>query len=135
MEPQFRFDNSLTSEERFRFRKWIQEFSHALTQCDQSLISSFLASNFTSLGLSDAKLNKTAFTMLMSSQKRKSQNRLCFFTELRIFGRETDFSILGSYAETEHKELVLEGGIDIKVQKDQEFKIQKLNFSPRLKIS
>ena len=134
-ETRFRFDNSLTSEERFAFRTWIPNFCRALTACHQQEILEFLSPAFIAKGFSEATLNRISFSMSMSSAARKIARHHCFFSELTISKKNGVILALGSYAETKNKALVLEGNMKLKVEnQNQNFSLTEFGFFPRLRI-
>lgn len=134
----FTFDYTLTTEERFSLRKWLEKFVYALNYGNLDEVADFLDVGFGNVGLTEySKLGKQEFVNFVVENRIPSGFLWYRFSEIKTKKKNGIFLLNGSMEVLNEKMLLLEGemvGEVLFFENDSCFRLLNLELSPRLRV-
>jgi hypothetical protein len=131
------FDYSVSTEDRFALRRWFEELVQAINYNDRGVYLEKLAPNLWVKGFTESPLNHQDYSKYLQSRAKQKVARVVRFPDLKIKQRYRHyFTLMGTYEEFINGILSYEGTVTLEIEKqDEQFKLSKFIFYPRLKLS
>jgi hypothetical protein len=136
LETSLDFNNTVTTEERFEIRKFINSFVSTVNDKHQDSIEHFIADGFVAEGLSEFAMQKP---QLLGTFYRKffgRKNNYMWFPKLKLSYTNNLYRLDGTYEEYQQGILSAEGDVkvDLKKTEDQGYVLIGLKFFPRMRL-
>ena len=135
-ESDMRFDASITTEDRFAIRRWLQALVDGLNKSDLTLLEQSCAEELVVEGFNEAvfgKLEYLAYIRQIFSEKNKALIR---YPEMAVSYNRYLFDARGTLELFVDGILSMEGTIEFKIQKvDDHFQFMLIKFYPRMMLA
>lgn len=139
LEPKISFDYTLTTEERFSFRRFLENFIDQFNSLEPREIENMFDVKFEAFGIArDEKFNLHQFFEFVSTNRQNKILEWYRFPELKVRKKDGFFFVNGSMEVLNDKMLMMEGEIDMEALYfpiEEEYKFLFFTFSPRLVVS
>ena len=135
-ESKMDFDNSVSTEDRFALRKWLDELVEAVNYNDRGVYGDRLAENLTVEGFTEQPMDRESYLQYLNSRATEPAARIIRFPALQIKFKHYLYPLAGTYEEFVNGILSYEGRVNLAiVKKDGGFQLVSLKFDPRLRVS
>lgn len=136
LETTLDFDSSVSTEERFEIRKFMNSFVSTVNDKHQESVEPFIADGFVAEGLSEFAMQKS---QLLGTFYRKFFGRktnYMWFPKLKLSNSKNVYHLEGTYEEYQQGILSTEGDIRINLKKteDENYILIALKFFPRMRL-
>lgn len=130
------FDNTVTTEERFEMRKFINNFIVSVNDKNQYDVEDDIADGFVAQGISEFIMQKPQLVGTLYRKFFGRKNNYMWFPKLKLTKNKNLFYLYGTYEEYQQGILSTEGDIEMKVTYDSDGKFQFVswNFFPRMRM-
>lgn len=129
------FDQTVSTEDRFRVRKFIEHFVDTVNTKGKVQISPFLSDSITAEGFSEFVLQKSQLLELWYKKFFGRRNNVMRLPKLVLTSQTGLFRLEGDYEDYDQGILSNKGDIKISVVKnsDDQFLITKIIFLPKMR--
>lgn len=136
LETTLDFNNTVTTEERFEIRKFINEFVKTVNEKNLESSEPFIADGFVAEGLSEFVMQKP---QLLGTFYRKffgRKNNYMWFPKLKLSSNKNMYRLDGTYEEYQQGILSTEGDIkiDLKKTENDSYVLIAMKFFPRMRL-
>ena len=136
LETTLDFNNTVSTEERFEIRKFIDAFVKTVNDKNQDSAEQFIADGFVAIGLSEFAMQKA---QLLGTFYRKffgRKNNYMWFPKLKLSSNKNLYRLDGTYEEYQQGILSTEGDIklDVKKTEDDNYVLIGMKFFPRMRL-
>lgn len=136
LETKFKFDYSLSTEERFSFRRFLEQFVKDFNEEDLTDLEEKLATWFEVYGLTTDVMKLARFLKFIGEERTSGGIVWYRFPELKVRKKNDMFEVNGSMEALNSRTLFLEGEVDMKcVFTSDGYKVTFLAFSPRFRMN
>jgi len=130
------FDYSVTTEDRFALRKWLEQLVEAINYNDRGAYSPMLGDGLIVEGFSDQAMDRAAYVTFLEQRSTQPAARIMRFPDLNIKFHHYLYHLRGTYEEFIDGILSYEGSIDMTLAKQEDnFVLLTVKFYPRLRLA
>jgi hypothetical protein len=135
-ESKMDFDYSVTTEDRFALRKWLEQLVEAVNYNDREVYAPMLGDQLIVEGFSDEPMDQAAYLAFLEQRGSQKSARVIRFPDLSIKFHHYLYHLRGTYEEFVDGILSYEGSIDMTVAKQEDsFILVTVKFYPRLRLT
>lgn len=129
------FDYSVSTENRFALRNWLDRFVEAVNYNDKPIYEEMISVNFKATGFREDQLDRESFLNFISRPTKQKTVRIIRMPELTIKFRQGQYLTMGTFEQFNDGILSYEGTAETVISQDEDkFCFEKIEFFPRLKI-
>lgn len=130
------FDNTVTTEDRFSIRHFLEDFIDIINNQSQDELSEMISGAATAEGFSDFVMQKQEILNMFYSKFFGRRNSYINFSKLKLTFDKRLFQIRGEYEEYSEGILAAAGSIQISlVKNDDSFEFVTFKFYPRMRAN
>lgn len=135
-ESKMDFDRTLSTEERFAFRKWFQEFIHAQNSGNEGELGLYLADMLKVEGFLPESMGPAQYAEFLIDRSSQDKKFVTRYPSMKVSFRHFLFHMRGTFEGYTDNILSHEGTIEVTVVKQEEgFKLLYQKFYPRLMVA
>jgi len=135
-ETKLDFDQTVTDEDRFAIRRFVQSFADAENAGDVEKLNEYISDSTVIEGFSDLPYMKAEFISVVSRWSEKKSKRVMRFPKLKLSYSRYLFHLTGTYEEFIDNILATEGTIEMALVKTEDsFQFVKIIFYPRMRLA
>ncbi len=135
-ETKLDFDQTVTDEDRFAIRRFVQSFADAENAGDVEKLNQYISDSTVIEGFSDLPYMKAEFISVVSRWSEKKSKRVMRFPKLKLSYSRYLFHLTGTYEEFIDNILATEGTIEMALVKTEDsFQFVKIIFYPRMRLA
>lgn len=135
-ETKLDFDQTVTDEDRFAIRRFVQSFADAENAGDVEKLNQYISDSTVIEGFSDLPYMKAEFISVVSRWSEKKSKRVMRFPKLKLSYSRYLFHLTGTYEEFIDNILATEGTIEMALVKTEDsFQFAKIIFYPRMRLA
>lgn len=138
-ESKISFDYSFSTEERFAFRRFVEQFIFTLNSGHVDELSRFFDDRFEAFGFSlSERFNSEKFVHFLEENRKRKLMTWFRLPVLTAKKKDGIFFLNGSMEVLNEEMLVMEGEVDLEAvyfSEDVGFKFLFFTFSPRMRVS
>ena len=132
-ESAMKFDYSIKTEDRFAFRKWLQNWINQFEKKPLPHIDLCLAKDFVGAGFADHELNAEQFTSLMAKLAHPKKVVMVRMPDVEVTNNDFLFHAKGTLEIYVDKLVCFDGDFVCKVKAvDDSFEFVQMTFYPRM---
>ncbi len=130
------FDYSVSTEDRFALRHWLEDFVAAINHNDRGMYEGLLNSDLVIEGFTEGLMDRTQYLDWLHEREQQKIVHVLRFPALKIKYKYRLFHLVGTYEEFISGILSFEGTVEMLIIKDEDnFKLSALKFFPRLRLT
>lgn len=129
------FNNTVTIEERFDIRKFVNLFTVTVNDKNQEEVEQFIADGFVAEGLSEFAMQKPQLIGTFYRKFFGRKNNYMWFPKLKLSSNKGTYHLDGTYEEYQQGILSTEGDIKIDLKKTEtSYELISWKFFPRMRM-